>query len=66
MHILEDTRPLADFEKHSGEILKQLRETGRPMFSRLKGRQTPCDGREDLRKTFKSSQPVAPARPGGS
>ncbi len=38
MHILEDIRPLAEFEKNSGEILRQMRVTGRPIVLTVKGK----------------------------
>ena len=38
MHIVEDIRPLADFEQNSIEILRQLRETGRPIVLTVKGK----------------------------
>ena len=38
MQIVEDIRPLADLENNTGEILKQLRETGRPIVLTVKGK----------------------------
>ncbi len=38
MHIVEDIRPLVDFEQNSREILRQLRETGRPIVLTVKGK----------------------------
>ena len=38
MQIVEDIRPLADLENNYGEILKQLRETGRPIVLTVKGK----------------------------
>ena len=38
MHIVEDIRPLADLEQNSREILKQVRETGRPIVLTVKGK----------------------------
>ena len=55
MHISEDIRPLSDLEENSGEILAQLRETGRPIVITVKGKAgRRAVGREDLRKAFKS------------
>jgi len=38
MHIVEDIRPLADLEENSGEILRQLRKTGRPIVLTVEGK----------------------------
>jgi prevent-host-death family protein len=38
MHIVEDIRPLADLEQNSGEMLRQLRKTGRPIVLTVKGK----------------------------
>lgn len=38
MHIVEDIRPLADLERNSSEMLRQLRKTGRPIVLTVKGK----------------------------
>jgi prevent-host-death family protein len=38
MHIAEDIRPFTDLERNSSEILRQARETGRPIVLTVKGK----------------------------
>jgi prevent-host-death family protein len=38
MQISEDIRSVSDLERNAGEILEQLRETGRPIIITVKGK----------------------------